>query len=158
MDLFLLQFNNVLLWDIKLFKLFDFFLFNLFEQSGLFIVKFFGLLIFDIFLLLALLRLLRFLYDLFLKFEGVLFEYFLPFLLQFLLEFSDFSLFANGCFKLSFFSSGLFFQHLLLLHLLLRTGEFQFCGSLGPDFSLLSLFFTSSSFIGFNSSLRSQNI
>jgi hypothetical protein len=77
---------------------------------------------------------------------------------QLLLQFSDFSLLANGRLELSLFSPGLLFQHLLLLHLLLGTGHLQFSCFFGPDFCLLSLFFASTSLIGFNGSLCSQSV
>ena len=85
-------------------------------------------------------------------------ENFFSFLLKLFLEFSDFPLLANGCFEFSFFSSGLFLEHLLLFHLLLSTSDFELCGFLGPDFGLLSFFLTSSSLIGFNSSFGSQSV
>ena len=121
-------------------------------------MQLFGLLIFNFFLLLAMVWLLRFLYDLLFQLESVFLQHLLSFLIQLLLQFSDFSLLANGRFELSLFSSGLLFQHLLLLHLLLGTGHLQFSCLLGPDFCLLSLFFTSASLIGFNGSLCSQCI
>lgn len=121
-------------------------------------MQLFGLLVFNFFLLLILLWLLSFLYNLLLELKSVFLENFFSFLLKLLLKLSDFPLLANGCFEFSFFGSGLFLEHLLLFHLLLSSSHFKLCGFFAPNFGLLSFFLTCSSFIGFNSSFSSQSV
>jgi hypothetical protein len=88
----------------------------------------------------------------------MLLEDFLSFLLKLFFKLSNLSLLANGRFEFRLFCSGLLFEHFLLFHLLLCTGDFEFCSLLCSDFCLLSLFLTGCSFISFNSSFGPQSI
>lgn len=118
----------------------------------------FSFLVLNLFLLLLQLTSICLAYNLFFKFQSMLFQQLFSFMFKFFLKFSDLFLLTNCRFKLGLFCSCLFLKHSFFLHLLFDSCLFKLGCFLWSYFSLLSLFFSGSSFICLNCSFSSQGI
>jgi hypothetical protein len=153
-----LEFYNIFVGHIEIAQLSDFLLLDLLQQSLLSLKRLLQLLVLDVADFLVLLIGFVFFNNLFLQLDSVLLQQLFALVLQFLLQLSDFFLFANDVLKLRFFSSGLFFEHSLFFSLLLVPGLLQLLCSFGSDLCFDSLFLSCNSLVGFSCSFGSQSI
>ncbi len=157
-NLFVLQFHDVLLGDVEVAQLANLLLLDALQECLLALKRLLQLLVLHLASLALLVLVLVLLHDLLLQFRGVLLQQLLALVLQLLLQLLHLLLPADDCLELGLLSPRLLLQHAFFLLLLLVASILQFLASLRPDFCLHFLLLPRSSLVGLGCSFGPQCI